>query len=154
MNRRDAFFTCFISVSLLVTGLGCSAVCSALESATAGSEPQPGEWSGSLSYPGAAGHDVTWTINFGVSDDRTQVTDTTLMRYLGEPSPSTRAIWMMSVQPADIEGDSFSVTFTEIDGYMTYTHVFEGRFESSREAVGTLTTGGESYEWTATPVEL
>jgi hypothetical protein len=60
---------------------------------------------------------------------------------------------MMSLQPAHIEDNSFSTSFTETRGYRMYTHVFEGTFTSPSEAIGTLTTGGETHEWTATPVE-
>jgi hypothetical protein len=73
MNRRYLLVTGFLSVSLLVVGMSCNPVAVLLDSATTDSEPQSGEWSGSLSYPTSEGQDVTWHLSFTVTEDRKQI---------------------------------------------------------------------------------
>lgn len=154
MNRRYLLVTWFISVSLLIAGMSCSPVAVFLDSAATDSEPQSGEWSGSLSYPTSGGQDVTWNLGFIVAEGRRQVIELTVMRYVGELGPDNWH-WMRDPHSHDIEGNSFSIPLREITPYTytAYTHVFEGTFTSSSEVVGTLTTAGETYEWTANPVE-
>jgi hypothetical protein len=96
---------------------------------------------------------MTWHLTFTVTGDGTRVTEATVIRYLGELTGDTQAVWMRSLQSADVERGSFSLSFTEWRGYSTHTHVFEGTFTSTSEAAGTLTTGGETHEWTASLVE-
>lgn len=152
MTRTRLLLTGVSLICLLLLGTGCSSIMGSFGHSGAASRPQSGEWKATLTYPGSGGQDVTWTLVFTVSEDGKQIDNAQAMHYLGKLTSDTQVTVLMALQPEEIEGDSFSISFTDFSGYATYTRTFEGTFTSPSEATGTLQIRGETYSWTATPV--
>jgi hypothetical protein len=128
ISRKNSPFLSFaIGLALLI---------SACQS---GSMAQKGKWTASL-RPNTK---VTWTLVFSVADNGKQISSGAVLDFGGTA--------VMALQPVDIQGNKFKLTFQSMNGYALETYEFDGTFTSASKATGTVNIRGTPTDWAAAP---
>jgi hypothetical protein len=119
----------------------------------ASSQPQAGDWTGSLQFQSENGNTITWVIDFTVSENGKELTFFQAAHYLGELADNTEVSLLWPADTIKIKGGSFRVSMSEFSNYTSYSYEIEGKFVSSTELEGSAEIWGDTYTWTAAPVD-
>jgi hypothetical protein len=122
--------------ALLSFAIGLALLTAACQS---GSTVQKGKWTASL----RPNTNVTWTLVFSVADSGKQISSGAVLDFGGTA--------VMALQPVDIKGNTFKLSFQSMNGYALETYEFDGTFTSASKAMGTVNIGGTPITWTAAP---